>query len=352
MIHLMRHLGKGVQLLRRRRQPLTLASTYLFIFLSFWCLASCGSLAPTLKLVVPAKAGKTLIAFSAKSAGCGKPSPVVPGTSVDQSVLSGGITRSYLLHIPRGYDDTTAQALVLNFHGHGSSALNQEHLTGFSVIADTYDVIVAYPQGVAGPDHHTGWDTGLLRDPATNDVLFVSNLLRHLQSKWCIDLRRIYAVGFSNGGGMTNLLACRLAGRIAAFASVSGAYPPVPGGCHPVRPVPFIELHGTGDRVVPYRGSLAKGYPPVTRWLQQWAQRDGCASGPVVFFDQDGVVGERWMGCRGNVSIVHYTIDGMGHIWPRHVIIRFRDQVTTLDASTLIWAFIRSYTLPQNSSIA
>jgi polyhydroxybutyrate depolymerase len=66
-----------------------------------------------------------------------------------------------------------------------------------------------------------------------NDILFVSDLLTHLQGMLCIDPYHIYAPGFSNGGGMTNLLACRLAERIAAFAPVSGSYPPVPGGCHP-----------------------------------------------------------------------------------------------------------------------
>lgn len=260
--------------------------------------------------------------------------------------------RSYLLHIPRGYRDTTAQALILNFHGHGSSAATQAYVTGFSAIADSYDVIVAYLQGVVGPDHHTGWDTGTARNPRTNDVLYVSDLLRHLQATWCINADRIYAIGFSNGGGMVNLLACKLAGRIAAFGSVSGAYPAVPGGCHPARPVPFIELHGTGDGVVPYGGSVFKGYPPVTYWLQQWVQRDGCASGPTVFFNQAGVIGEKWTGCRDHVSIVHYMIGGMGHVWPRHIIIRFRDQSTTLDASTLIWAFIRGYALPLTTANA
>jgi polyhydroxybutyrate depolymerase len=354
MIRPIRRPGKGRSFLQGRHRLLPVASIYSFVFLVFWCLVSCGSPAQAVKQVAPSKGGETgtLITFPVKSTGCGKSSPLVPGASADESLMSGGITRSYLLHIPRGYRDTAAQALVLNFHGHGSSAANQAYVTGFSAIADSYDVIVAYPQGAVGPDHHTGWDTGTARNPRTNDVLYVSDLLRHLQSTWCINPDRIYAIGFSNGGGMVNLLACKLAGRIAAFASVSGAYPAVPGGCHPMRPVPFMELHGTGDGVVPYGGSVFKSYPPVTRWLQQWAQRDGCVSKPTVFFNQAGVIGEKWTGCRDHVSIVHYMIGGMGHVWPRHIIIRFRDQSTTLDASTLIWAFIRGYALPLTTASA
>ncbi|MGH2493119.1 MAG: alpha/beta hydrolase family esterase [Ktedonobacteraceae bacterium] len=352
MIHPVRRLRRDMRLVRQQHSPLIIASIFLLTSLLFWVLASYTDPAPTTNHVASAKAMDTVITLPVQSTGCGKSSPLTPGSSSEQTIFSGSITRSYLLHIPKGYHDTTGDALVLNFHGHGSSAAQQAYLTGFSAISDAYNIIVAYPQGVVGPDHHTGWDTGPARNPSTNDVLYVSDLLRHLQSTWCINPRHIYAIGFSNGGGMTNVLACKLAGRIAAFGSVSGAYPAVPGGCHPVRPVPFIELHGTGDGVVPYWGSLAKGYPPVTFWLQQWAQRDGCASQPVIFFDRGNVIGEKWTGCRGNVSIVHYTIRGMGHMWPRHLIIHFRGQLTTLNASTLIWTFMRNYSLPSTSALS
>lgn len=301
-----------------------------------------------------ASEGDKLTSFPIKSMGCGKQSPIKPGTSVTQTIFFGGITRSYLLHIPLGYRDTIGQALVLNFHGHGSSALQQEYRTGFSTLADTYDVIVAYPQGVVGPDLHTGWDTGPLWNPSADDVLFVSDLLNHLQATWCINPHRIYATGFSNGGGMTNVLACELAGRIAAFASVSGAYPAVPGGCHPVRPVPFMELHGTGDKIVPYGGSFFKGYPPVARWLQRWAERDGCARRPVIFFNQANIIGEKWTDCRDHVTIIHYLIRGMGHKWPRHIVVHSQEHIAILNATPLIWTFFQNYSLsgPHDSDLS
>ena len=347
MIRLVRRLGRDMRS-SQQHYSLIIASIFLLTSLLFWFLMSYSGLGRTTSQVASAKEKDTVITRPVQSAGCGKPSPQVPGTSSEQAIFSGGITRYYLLHIPKGYRDTTGDALILAFHGHGSSATQQENLTGFSAFADAYNVIAAYPQGAVGADHHTGWNTGPAWNPATNDVLYISDLLQRLQARWCINPRRIYAVGFSNGGGMTNLLACKLAGRIAAFGSVSGAYPAAPGGCHPMRPVPFIELHGTGDRVVPYGGSLAKGYPPITHWLRQWVQRDGCTGNPVVFFDRANVIGERWTKCLDHVSLVHYMIGGMGHMWPHHLIIHFRGQITTLDASTLIWVFIRNYSLPPN----
>ncbi len=343
---LVRRLNEKETFFRRNRLPFLLGLNILCSFALLWLLISNSSLPLMTTDLTPAKAGNALIMLPTTSTGCGSPTPVAPGTSSNQAIVSGDITRSYVLHIPRSYLNTTAHALILNFHGHGSSASQQEYRTGFSTLADTYDVIVAYPQGAVGPDHHTGWDTGPRRNPGTDDVLFVSDLLRHLQSTWCINPHRIYAVGFSNGGGMTNVLACKLAGRIAAFASVAGAYPTVPGGCHPDRPVPLIELHGTADSVVPYGGSLLKGYPPVIFWLMQWAQRDGCAADPVVFFREDNVIGEKWTGCRDHVAIVHYQIGGMGHAWPHQIVIRSRDHVTSLNPTNLIWTFLQKNPLP------
>ncbi len=199
MIHLIRRSSKGVKSLSQNRRTLTIVLPILCICALFWFMISLSAFIHTTNSFASVRAGDTLTRFPIKSTGCGKPSLVAPGTSTHQTIFSGGISRSYLVHIPRKYRDTTAQALILNFHGHGSSALQQESRTGFYSLADTYDIIVAYPQGVVGPDHQTGWNTGPLRNPSTNDVLYVSDLLNHLQATWCINPRRIYAAGFSNG---------------------------------------------------------------------------------------------------------------------------------------------------------
>jgi polyhydroxybutyrate depolymerase len=264
------------------------------------------------------------------------------------------LTRTYLLHVPSSYQAQSSEALVLNFHGHGGNAIQQEHRTGMSLLADQQGFIVVYPQGVVGPDGRAGWDTGATERPQVNDVLFVSDLLNHLQSVLCIDPLRIYATGFSNGGGMTNVLACTLAGRLAAFAPVSGSYPPYPGGCHPVRPVPLLEFHGTADRVVPYNGSQSRQYSPILAWLQGWATCDGCTMGPTIFYTHVNVTGLEWTHCRGNATVVHFRIQGEGHRWPSVSFnVSFNEPggttgtpVKALSASALIWSFFQQHPLP------
>lgn len=313
-------------------------------FFAALLIAGCVSV-PSTGLHIQSSKG-TIVATSIASQGCGKPAPLLPGTSAVKSIDSGGLTRSYLLYLPPGYHSTAKDALVLNFHGHGSNAIQQAYRTAFTSLANRQGFIIAYPQGVIGPDGSTGWATGLASRPEVNDVLFVSDLLSRLQATLCIDPLRIYATGFSNGGGMTNLLACTLDERIAAFAPVSGSFPPAPGRCHPQRPVPMMEFHGTADHVVPYTGNHKRSLPPISLWLQQWAARNGCTRGPINFYKSQDVIGEKWTACKGNATVIGYRILGEGHTWPTVLFnIRTGNDVSTSSASALIWSFFQSHPL-------
>jgi len=299
----------------------------------------------------PGAASTPIIDRPAATTGCGKPAPLRPGTSADETIISGGLLRRYRLYLPPNYQPDERLPLVLNFHGHGSNAARQERYTGFSTLARQQDFIVAYPQGTIGPDGKTGWASGSPFDPRVNDVRFVSDLLNHLQAELCIDPYRIDATGFSNGGGMVSLLACDLAGRIAAFATVSGSYYPLVDPrsrtCQPPRPVPILEFHGTADRIVPYTGNRVTGLLAVPQWLSAWATRDHCAQGPAIFFQRGNVTGEQWIDCATGGAVIHYRISGGGHIWPGGRVRYFGHGSVTPDISAdpLIWQFFQAHPL-------
>ena len=63
----------------------------------------------------------------------------------------------------------------------------------------------------------------------------------------------VFATGMSNGGFMTNRLACDHADVFAAIAPVSGTLG-VGVACNPSRPVSVLDAHGTGDAMVPFNG--------------------------------------------------------------------------------------------------
>ena len=84
--------------------------------------------------------------------------------------------------------------------------------------------------------------------------------------------RSIYVTGVSNGGGMAARAACELADRLAAAAPVAGGYGTLPA-CRPSRPLPVLEVHGTGDGVVPYAGKGPRRSGSVAGWLGMWRWR-------------------------------------------------------------------------------
>jgi len=286
------------------------------------------------------------------SAGCTRTFSIATGISVNMTIpadpadSNGSSTRMYRVHIPTAYQSTQRLPVILAFHGHGGNATSEESSTGFSQFADQQHFIAVYPQGL--PDSNDGgipfWASAGPIDYGIDESHFVSNMLDDLQQRFCIDPQRIYATGMSNGGGMTNYLACRLAGRIAAFAPVAGNYYALPGGCHPNRPVPILEVHGTADTVVPYNGIPASEspswpLPSVPQWLQEWATRDGCSTGPTIFLRiPQSVTAEQWTNCQGGVTVIHYRMENGGHSWPQ--------TLGTHPITEVMWQFFQQYPLP------
>lgn len=275
----------------------------------------------------------------ASSPGCGMPSPISPGVTAEQTVAVdpqvelGYSTRTYLLHVPTDYQPQLPLPLVLMFHGRGSNAAEAEGYTGFSQLAERERFLVVYPQGLQNPSGETFWDSF---DPPTagvDEVAFVNHMLDDLEQKLCIDTNRIYATGFSNGGNMTGMLACRMAGRIAAFAPVAGNFFDFRQGCHPGRPVALLNSHGTADDVVPY--TLR---PDVLDWLHQWAELDGCTTGPITFSEVSNVTAMQWTSCQDDVAIFHYRVEGEKHTWPK--------TLGNFPADETIWRFFLEYPLP------
>jgi len=264
----------------------------------------------------------------------------------DGQIVSGGQRRSYLLHVPASYNPATPAPLVISIHGFAEWPAHQMQISRWNALADRHGFIVVYPAGTGFPRR---WRTD---GQALEDVTFIADLIDALAGRYNIDPTRIYANGLSNGGGMSYLLACRLADRIAAVGSVSGAYLLPLNECQPSRPVPLIAFHGTADPIVPYVGgpsaSFALPFPAVPKWIAAWASRSGCAAIPVPLPVSGEVSGVRYIGCQDGADVVFYTIHGGGHAWPgSDPMPRFIVGHTTqdIDATAVMWAFFSQHRL-------
>ena len=258
-------------------------------------------------------------------------------TSNFQTIIHEGVNREYVLHVPDSYDDSFSVPVVLNFHGFSGDAYQYMNEADMRILSESQNFILIYPQGLDldGEPHWNACPNGGDNKSDVDDFGFIETLIEEISSNYNIDLERIYAVGYSNGGMMAYGLANHKSELIAAVASVSGAMLDCTG---PVsHPMPIIHLHGTDDLDLPYNGN--NNYNSVQNTLDYWINFNNTNKEPIVNFDNNGEIEiEHYVYDNGNnsVSVEHYKYIGGYHIW-------FMSTFQGQNASELVWDFLSRY---------
>jgi poly(3-hydroxybutyrate) depolymerase len=275
-----------------------------------------------------------------------------PGTTITGILIqSGGLTRSYNVHIPTGYDGTVAVPLVLDLHGSGANGVGQELISGFRAVADANGFIVAYPDG-----EFQQWNAGVCCDPAAaagvDDVGFARAVVADIASKTNIDALRVYATGLSNGGGMTHRLACEAADVFAAAAPVAFplALDPLTA-CQPVRPISVLHFAGLTDMIIPYDGGTAVSpvtgqvftVPSAPASFAYWAATSGCGDGAPDMVEDlgNGASCDTYTTCAAGVEVGLCSIHGT--VLNGHFLYANSDGVNVAQRA---WDFMSAFTLP------
>ncbi len=264
--------------------------------LAFALLLGCGAAQPVTERAE---------AKQALSAPCGTLS--APGDHL-RTLTSGGRSRAFTVHVPPGYRSQPTP-LLFDFHGATMTRDDERRLTGILTSADERTFLAVHAQGV-----NNGWNAGLCCGNMfdVDDVGFVRDLVATLSQDYCVDAKRIYATGFSNGGFLSHRLACELSGTFAAIAPVGGVMGISP--CTPTRPVSVFQFHGVTDASIPYNGNAT--LPSVMKTMTDWAARNGCSATSVEGYRQGGAHCESWPGCRAGSEVSLCTLDALGHRWP------------------------------------
>jgi polyhydroxybutyrate depolymerase len=206
------------------------------------------------------------------SAGCGKPAPRL-GVS-DGRVRASAQNRGYVLSVPPSYVGTTPLPLVFVLHGGGGSAADVRAQMDLEAPARGQALFV-YPQAING-----NWD--LDAEAAKNpDVALFDTLLFTVANTYCVDTRRVFVTGFSNGAYMANQLACRRGDKIRGVVSHAGGGPYENQGRYdeqghlvcPGKAVAAMIVRGDADGVV----QPTEGDNSVAHW--RFANR--CTGGKV-----------------------------------------------------------------------
>jgi polyhydroxybutyrate depolymerase len=203
----------------------------------------------------------------ATTGACAPALPHAKGKST-VSMQFGGMNRSFILYIPAGYDGTKRLPLVFDVHGYTSWADEQLTRSKWDKMADKEGFVLIDPEGV-----NKSWNAGSCCGSNTqDDVGFFRAMVEKASSELCIDSKRVYVSGHSNGGAMTYRLGCEAADIFAAIAPVCGWM--TISNCSPTRPVPVLAIRGLNDTTVTI--STADGD------INEWLSNDQCSKTPVT----------------------------------------------------------------------
>jgi polyhydroxybutyrate depolymerase len=280
--------------------------------------AACGSSSsssssgdPAAQTSAPAAATTAAIAQASPACGPGAKAPpsTVPGAPLDT-----------VLRVPakaRGH----RAPLILALHFASGTGSQMEQATRYTPEAARQGFAVAYP--TASDNNFWSIDGDFDRLAKTLDAV---------ERVACIDPRRVYVSGISNGGFMATVLACRMADRIAAAALFAPGVNGI-GNCSPSRPISVLEVHGTSDPIVPYGD--------IPAFVAGWARRDGCSSSATQQRRSATVTVFRWPGCRGGAQVQHLRLTRGKHI---ELLPQLR--AAGVDPAHTAWTFLRTHRLP------
>jgi poly(3-hydroxybutyrate) depolymerase len=238
----------------------------------------------------------------AMSMGCGAANPAPSGM---QMLDVDGMQRMFLVSVPDNYDANKPYKLIFAWHGLGGTAMRIQSGGFYGLKQKAMNsVIFVAAQGLdtsnqvgSGP----GWD-----NMGGRDVKFTSAMLEYMRTTYCIDNERIFSVGMSYGGIMSNTVGCALGDDFRAIAPMSGAGPSAfGGGAKCTGQVAAWLSHGNMDNVVAFSSGQGS--------RDHWVMANHCDANMTQPEGSNGCVA--YQGCDAGFPVVWCEFDG-GHIPP------------------------------------
>ena len=255
------------------------------------------------------------------------------GDRQNMDVTVDGKKRTFIMHIPSAYKGDKPVPLVIDYHPIGGSGSGEFGSSPYKAKTDPEGVITLYPDGTSKPGGMgNGWNVGPCCSN-DDDVKFSYAMIDKLKEIACIDPQRIYATGFSMGGGMSNHVACMMSDVFAAVAPAAMDLNKTnSAACKMSRPISVINFRGTNDPVCRYQGGDS-GFNDGLNFLgaegtfKFWAQKNECQGSPSK--NSNGC--DEYSNCKDGTKVVLCTKQGGGHDYG--------------DAS-IGWPFLKQFTLP------
>ena len=240
--------------------------------------------------------------------------------------------RKYILYTPEGHEANRPTPLVLTMHGSGGTIEKFYNLRNPELMAqaDQRGWILVFPEGTPceGKEGfcYVAKDTHLPNP--VDDVGYMRRLIEHLGASLTLDPDSIYAMGFSNGGGMAERLGAELPELFAAVASVGSATTGYDGANEiskttplPRAPISVLLVRGLQDKKRNYEGF---GPQADGTWIGSarddakfWSGANGCdLSKQRRRQKREKVSIEGYDQCNAGTETLLISVQSLPHEWP------------------------------------
>lgn len=260
---------------------------------------------------------KTVRPFPPAPALVNAPLTDVPlGWSVSTHALTADdLARSYMMVRPPAQRRATLPVVIL-LHGRGLTPTIMERTSHMLPMLGR--AIAVFPAGW-GRSWNAGGCCGVAHRTGVDDVGFLNDVVHQvLATQPDASSRRVYLVGYSNGGRMAMRMVCEEPGMFAGLAAVEAV--PV-ASCPTIVPLPTMLIDSTGDPLLsiatdgPQKTMQGFLEPTVGATVAQWRALDGCtaiAAGSV----SGSATSTTWSTCRGQGRLAYDLYRGGSHHWP------------------------------------
>lgn len=196
------------------------------------------------------------------------------------STAVGTLTRPTTLRIPNGWKPTKKYPLLIFLHNYDAQHGNDTQDSGGLDVRGRMDMdqcgsfddgaFSLVPNGLTdGVADHKIWNASPAccdtNNIGTDDKGYIVQCVQNvIAAGWNVDLKRVMAIGYSNGAFLANALGCHFPTVFSHVIGVAGAFDTLDGsGCAQTKTVSVLVIHGTNDTTVPYPGGI--GNPPVSQ---------------------------------------------------------------------------------------
>ena len=255
-----------------------------------------------------------------------------------ESLQVGAQQRRYRLSLPSA-DVGQQLPILFAFQGGDGGDYPFPQQARFNALVEEEKFIMVSPIAALLPSNEGAWQLNT-RDGYTQDIEFISAIIDTLSSRYCVDLERVYATGYSLGSMFAYELPCHLSERVAAIASYAGTMPVNPTACDPSNPVAIMHIHGQDDWLISYREQwdwkewdTVGTMRAIPGLIDFWRETYRCqrADSPPSASGLHTVHSD----CDGEVRVELHALQGVEHEWPA--------EVDGRPTAEMIWDFLKAF---------